>query len=113
MQVYDDASTGMHWQIGKGGGFHHAAAEERGQALPVAVFLGGPPAVLLGAVAPLPENVPELLLASLALGERLPMTRLEGFPLPILASAEMALLGQVRPGERRAEGPFGDHYGYY
>jgi UbiD family decarboxylase len=113
MQVYDDASTGMHWQIGKGGGFHHAAAEERGQPLPVAVFLGGPPSVLLGAVAPLPENVPELLLASLALGGRLPMTRLPGFPLPILASAEMALLGQVRPGERRAEGPFGDHYGYY
>ena len=113
MQVYDDASTGMHWQIGKGGGFHHAVAEERGEPLPVAVFLGGPPAVLLGAVAPLPENVPELLFASLALGARLPMTRIEGFPLPILASAEMALLGQVRPGERRAEGPFGDHYGYY
>jgi 4-hydroxybenzoate decarboxylase subunit C len=113
LQVFDDSTTGMHWQIGKGGGFHHAAAEESGRALPVAVFLGGPPALLLGAVAPLPENVPELLLASLVLGARLPMTRVEGFPLPIVASAEMALLGQVRPGERRPEGPFGDHYGYY
>ena len=113
LQIFDDATTGMHWQIGKGGGFHHAAAEERQKPLPVAVSLGGPPALLLGAVAPLPENVPELLLASLALGGRLPMTRLGGFPLPIPASAEMALLGEVRPGERRPEGPFGDHYGYY
>ena len=67
-QVYDAASTGLHWQIGKGGGFHHAVAEARGQALPVNIFLGGPPALLLSAIAPLPENVPELLLASLVLG---------------------------------------------
>jgi UbiD family decarboxylase len=113
MQVYDDGTTGMHWQIGKGGGFHHAAAEARGEALPVAVFLGGPPALLLAAVAPLPENVPELLLASLVLGARLPVTRADGFPLPIVTEAEFTLLGRVPPGERRAEGPFGDHYGYY
>ena len=113
MQVFDDATTGMHWQIGKGGGFHHAVAEGRGAALPVAVTLGGPPALLLGAVAPLPENVPELLLASVALGGRLPMARLAGFPLPFAAEAEMALLGRVHPGTRRPEGPFGDHYGYY
>ena len=55
----------MHWQIGKGGGFHYAVAEARGQPLPATVFLGGPPALILSAVAPLPENVPELLLASL------------------------------------------------
>jgi 3-polyprenyl-4-hydroxybenzoate decarboxylase len=113
MQIYDDRTTGMHWQIGKGGGFHHAAAESRGRALPVAVTLGGPPALLLSAVAPLPENTPELLLASLVLGRRLPMARLGGFPLPFPADAEIVLLGEVPPGERRPEGPFGDHYGYY
>ena len=61
----------MHWQIGKGGGFHYAAAEARAAGLPVTVFLGGPPALILSAIAPLPENVPELMLASLIAGERL------------------------------------------
>ena len=113
LHVYDDATTGMHWQIGKGGGFHHAAAEARGAALPTAVLLGGPPALILSSVAPLPENVGELLLASLLLGERLRMVRNDHSPLPLAADAEFALVGRVPPGERRAEGPFGDHYGYY
>ena len=113
MQIHDDQTTGMHWQLGKGGGFHHAAAEAAGVDLPVTAILGGPPALTLAAVAPLPENVPELLLASLLAGRRLPTTRSPYSPLPIPAAAEFALLGRVRPGERRAEGPFGDHYGYY
>jgi 4-hydroxybenzoate decarboxylase subunit C len=112
MQVHDPHTTGMHWQIGKGGGFHYAAAESRGQALPVTVFLGGPPALILAAIAPLPENVPELMLASLIAGRRLPVCPgPEGRPL--VASAEIALVGRVAPGLRRPEGPFGDHYGYY
>ncbi len=113
MQVYDDATTGMHWQIGKGGGFHHVAAEARGEALPVVVALGGPPALILSAVAPLPENVPELLLASLILGGRLPRSTSPHSPLPVPSAAEIALVGHVPPGVRRPEGPFGDHYGYY
>jgi len=71
MHVYDARTTGMHWQIGKGGGFHYAAAEQHGRPLPVTVFLGGPPALILAAIAPLPENIPELMLASLIAGERL------------------------------------------
>jgi 3-polyprenyl-4-hydroxybenzoate decarboxylase len=102
----------MHWQIGKGGGFHHAVAEERGAALPVTAFLGGPPALVLAAIAPLPENVPELLLASLIAGHRLERCPGPG-PHPLLAQAEIALVGHVPPGVRRSEGPFGDHYGYY
>ena len=47
MQVHDRRTLGMHWQIGKGGGFHHVVAEERGQPLPATVFLGGPPALIL------------------------------------------------------------------
>jgi 4-hydroxybenzoate decarboxylase subunit C len=112
MQVYDQQTTGMHWQIGKGGGYHYAAAEARGQSLPVTVFLGGPPALILSAVAPLPENVPELMLASLIAGERLPQVHGYG-PHPLIAEAEFALIGDVAPGVRRPEGPFGDHYGYY
>ena len=114
LQVYDKNSTGMHWQIGKGGGFHYARAEVRNEALPVTVFLGGPPALILSAIAPLPENVPELMLASLIAGERLPQVAgPNGHPHPLIASAEFALMGQVAPRVRRPEGPFGDHYGYY
>ena len=112
MQVYDARSAGMHWQIGKGGGYHYAVAEARGQSLPATVFLGGPPALMLSAVAPLPENVPELMLASLIAGRRLPQVHGLG-PHPLIADAEFALLGDVPPRVRHLEGPFGDHYGYY
>jgi 4-hydroxybenzoate decarboxylase subunit C len=112
MQVHDARTTGMHWQIGKGGGYHYALAEARGQSLPVTAFLGGPPALVLAAIAPLPENVPELMLASLVAGERL--RQVPGYGThPLLADAEFALIGEVPPHLRRPEGPFGDHYGYY
>ena len=103
----------MHWQIGKGGGFHFAAAEAADRSLPVSVSLGGPPALLLAALAPLPENVPELLLASFLLGRKLPLARGSNLPHAVPADAEVCLIGEVRAGERRPEGPFGDHYGYY
>ncbi len=112
LQVHDARRTGMHWQIGKGGGFHYAAAEARDEALPVTVFLGGPPALILAAIAPLPENLPELLLASLIAGQKLPLCAGPG-PHPLVASAELALVGRVPPRLRQPEGPFGDHYGYY
>ncbi len=112
-QLFDESALGVHVQIGKGGGFHLAAAERAGRALPVNVFLGGPPALILSAIAPLPENVPELLLASLVLGERLQLIESPLSPLPLVAQAEFALLGEIAPGARRPEGPFGDHYGYY
>lgn len=114
IQVYDSHTTGLHWQIQKGGGFHYSEAERANQALPVTVFLGGPPALILAAIAPLPEDVPELVLASLLAGEKLKMTR---NPLNtghrLAAEAEFALVGHAPPHERRPEGPFGDHYGYY
>jgi UbiD family decarboxylase len=115
MQRYDATSTGMHWQIGKGGGFHYFEAEQRDAALPVTVFLGGPPAMILSAIAPLPEGVPELMLASLLAGGKLSTV---GNPLgperhKLVAEAEFAICGHVAPSERKVEGPFGDHYGYY
>ena len=93
MQLYDDGRCGLHFQIGKGGGFHLAEAESRGQALPVNVFLGGPPALILAAIAPLPENVPEVLLACSA--RRAAAVAREPRPLPIVADAEFALVGEV------------------
>jgi 4-hydroxybenzoate decarboxylase subunit C len=114
MQVYDEQSTGLHWQIQKGGGFHYREAERLGQPLPVTAFLGGPPALILAAIAPLPEDVPELVLASLLAGEKLKMSGNPlGGPHRLAAEAEFALVGKALPHKRRTEGPFGDHYGYY
>jgi len=114
MQVYDAHTTGLHWQIQKGGGFHYREAEALAQPLPVTVFLGGPPALILAAIAPLPEDVPELVLASLLAGEKLKMSKNPlGGPHRLAAEAEFALVGQAPPNKRRLEGPFGDHYGYY
>lgn len=113
MQIYDDQTTGMHWQIHKGGGFHYHEAEQKGRSLPVRVFLGGPPALIASAIAPVPEFLPELMLASLIMGKKLPVVRPEEGGYPIIAEAEFVLSGEVPPHERRKEGPFGDHYGYY
>lgn len=114
MQVYDAKTAGLHWQIQKGGGFHYHAAEEADFPLSVTVFLGGPPALIISAIAPLPEDVPELILASLLGGEKLRMTKSPiGGEHRLVAEAEFALMGYAWPRERRAEGPFGDHYGYY
>ena len=113
MQRFSKETTGMHMQIGKGGGFHLSRAGELGKALPLNVFIGGPPAAIIAAIAPLPENVPELLLASLLLKKKLRLAKNPAGPLPLLADAEFALVGSVDPNERQPEGPFGDHYGYY
>ena len=110
-----DARTGMHWQIGKGGGFHYAVAEAAGQALPATVMLGGPPALILAAIAPAAR---ERARADAGLAHR----RAAAGPGARARSAtrirwsrrcEFALMGEVPPFERRPEGPFGDHYGYY
>ena len=113
-QIFDDAATGMHFQIHRGMGFHYYAAEIQGRSLPANIFLGGPPALIMSAIAPLPENIPEAILASLLLGKKLAFIRDDAISsLPIAAEAEFALIGHVSPRERRMEGPFGDHYGYY
>ena len=115
IQRYDKTTTGMHWQIGKGGGFHYYEAEQQNKSLPVTVFLGGAPAMILSAIAPLPEGIPELMLASLLAGEKIATTSnpLGAERHRIIAEAEFAICGNVAPLERRPEGPFGDHYGYY
>lgn len=107
-QRHGAQELGLHWQIAKGGGFHYQEAESLGKPLPVTFFIGGPPALILSAIAPLPENIPELLLASLLQGKKLKVTKEN-----LIAECEFALVGEARPFERKLEGPFGDHYGYY
>ncbi len=112
IQRFDDTTTGLHWQIGKGGGYHFFEAEERNQDLPVAIFVGGPPALTLAAIAPLPENVPELLFTSFLLQRPLKMTTIPEHPYPIPNEADFTLLGHAKAHIRKIEGPFGDHFGY-
>ncbi len=112
IQRYDDATTGIHWQIHKGGGYHYYESERLNRSLPLTLYIGGPPALMLAAIAPLPEDVPELILTSLLLGDKLKMTDDPRGGHPLVAHAEFAIKGEVPPHIRRPEGPFGDHYGY-
>ena len=113
-QIFDDSTLGMHFQIHRGLGFHYYEAEKQNAPLPVNVFLGGPPALILSAIAPLPENIPEAVFASLLLGKKLDAVRDASIsPLLLAAEAEFTFCGEIPPQIRRDEGPFGDHYGYY
>lgn len=113
IQRFDEKTAGLHFQIGKGAGFHLWQAEQQNLDLPISIFLGGSPALVAAAVAPLPENVNELLLASALIGKKIKTFTLPNWPHPILQDAEFAILGRSPHGKRRLEGPFGDHYGYY
>jgi 4-hydroxy-3-polyprenylbenzoate decarboxylase len=113
MHVYSSDETGMHWQIGKGGGFHYHEAEKSGEPLEVAVALGADPILLFSAMAPLPEGLDEIAFSGFLRGSPAPMTRASSLSMDVPANAEFVLEGTVAPGERRLEGPFGDHYGHY
>jgi len=113
LQVYDDATTGMHWQSMKGGRGHHYEAERRGVPLEAAVVLGGDPILMLSAILPLPEDVDELAFAGFLRGAPTQLVPARSIGLEVPANAEFILEGVVPPGERRPEGPFGDHFGHY
>jgi 4-hydroxy-3-polyprenylbenzoate decarboxylase len=107
-----DSQAGLHYQIHRGIGAHHAEAIARGDLLRVNVFVGGAPAMTLAAVMPLPEGMPELSFAGLLAGQRIPMARIPG-GLPVSAEADFCICGVVDPSATLPEGPFGDHLGYY
>ena len=113
LQVFGPAETGMHWQSMKGGRGHHFEAERRGASLPAAVVLGGDPILMMSAIFPLPEGFDELAVAGFLRGAPTPMVRARSIDMLVPAAAEFVLEGEVPPGERRLEGPFGDHFGHY
>jgi 4-hydroxy-3-polyprenylbenzoate decarboxylase len=113
IQVYDDRTTGMHWQSMKGGRAHHFEAERLGRPLETAVVLGGDPLVMLAAILPLPEGMDELAIVGCLRNEPTPMVPAKSLGMLVPANAEFVIEGHVAPGERRMEGPFGDHYGHY
>jgi 4-hydroxy-3-polyprenylbenzoate decarboxylase len=107
-----DREVGLHYQIHRGIGVHHAAAIRKGVPLSVNVFVGGPPAMTLAAVMPMPEGLPELSFAGVLGGRRVPLVHPSG-GLPVHAEADFCISGHVDPGKLLPEGPFGDHLGYY
>lgn len=113
MQVFDGTTTGMHWQLHKTGAAHHREYERRGERMPVCVAIGGPPALTYAATAPLPPDVDESLFAGFLQGEPIEWTRAATCDLQVPAEADFVIEGYVEPGERRTEGPFGDHTGFY
>lgn len=113
MQKFDGRTLGMHWQLHKVGAEHYRAAEEGGGRIPVAVALGGDPVLTYCATAPLPPQVDEVLFAGWLRGKAVEMVKCETCDLQVPAGAEVVLEGYVDPRERRMEGPFGDHTGYY
>ncbi len=114
LQVYNRCTLGIHWQIHKGGAEHTRVAQERGvEGMPVAVSLGGDPAVMWCGSAPLPPGIDEFLLAGWLRGRPVELVKCVSQPLEVPAQAEYVIEGYVAPNERRLEGPFGDHTGYY
>lgn len=110
MQVFDERTTGMHWHIHKGAAEHY---RKKGEKMPVAVALGGDPASIYSATAPLPPGIDEMLFAGFLRKEPVEMVPCETVDLEVPARSEIVLEGYVDPVEKRVEGPFGDHTGYY
>ena len=111
-QYEPNREVGLHYQLQRGLGAHHAAAIARGERLRVNVFVGGPPAMMVAAVMPLPEGMSELAFAGLLGRRRVPMICREG-ELPIHAEADFCITGWLDTKMLKPEGPFGDHLGYY
>jgi 4-hydroxy-3-polyprenylbenzoate decarboxylase len=113
MQVFDERTTAMHWQVHKVGARHGKRYYERGERMPVAVTLGGDPALSFAATAPLPDGLDEILFAGFLRRKSIEMVQCKTIDLEVPANVDFVLEGYVQPGEMRPEGPFGDHTGYY
>ena len=103
--------VGLHYQLHRGIGIHHCAAESKNEALKVSIFVGGPPAHSCAAVMPCPEGLSELIFAGSLAGKRFRYAEHEGHCLS--ADADFVITGTLIPGQSKSEGPFGDHLGYY
>ena len=113
MQIFDGQTTGMHWQIQKGGGFHYYQARKMDREFEIAVALGTDPALLLATVAALPEGIDEVMFSGFLRGKRTRMVKGKSVSIKVPADAEFILEGTVHLTELRMEGPFGDHFGHY
>lgn len=113
VQLYDRNTCGMHWQMHKAGMRQMEDAGARGKNLEVCVVLGGDPAITFSAISPLPPGIDEMLFAGFLRREGVRLTKAKTNDIQVPADAEIVIEGYVDPAERRLEGPFGDHTGYY
>ena len=113
MQIFDEQTTAMHWQVHKVGARHGKRYYERGEPMPVAVTIGGDPVYTFAATAPLPDGVDEILFAGFLRRKSVELVRCKTIDLEVPADVDFVLEGFVQPGEMRPEGPFGDHTGFY
>jgi len=113
MQIFDERTTAMHWQVHKVGARHGKVYYQRGERMPVAVTLGGDPALTFAATAPLPDGLDEILFAGFLRKKSVELVKCKTIDVEVPADADFVLEGFVQPGEMRPEGPFGDHTGFY
>lgn len=113
MHVYDDRSTGMHWQTQKDGAIHSEKIKRRGQKLEVAVVIGADPATVFSGVVPLPYGLDELFFSGFLRGAPVDLVKCKTIDVEVPAESEIVLEGTVDPRDLREEGPFGDHTGVY
>lgn len=111
-QYRPNQEVGLHYQIHRSIGFHHAAAIAKGQPLRVNILVGGPPSLAVSAVMPLPDGIPEVAFAGALSRRAVRMVRNGGGPM-ICAEADFCISGTIDPNRQLPEGPFGDHLGYY
>lgn len=113
LQLHGPRALGLHWERHKGGAAHYAQARERGRPIEVAAVLGGDPASIYAAGAPLPEGIDEYAFAGFLRGRPVELCRAVSVALDVPARAEIVIEGTVDPQELLPEGPFGDHTGFY
>ncbi|MEP6540315.1 MAG: menaquinone biosynthesis decarboxylase [Bryobacteraceae bacterium] len=114
MQVYDERTTGMHWQTHKQGAEHHRRLIAEGKKrMDVAVAIGSDPATMYSAILPLPPDLDEMMIAGFLRGKPVEMVKCETSEIEVPANSEIVLEGYLELGESRSEGPFGDHTGFY
>jgi 4-hydroxy-3-polyprenylbenzoate decarboxylase len=114
IQIYDEKTTGMHWQLQKVAARHGRRYYERGERMPVSIFIGGDPMFPFAATAPLPDGLDEFLLAGYLRKKSVELVKCETNDLEVPANADFVIEGYIDPTEPlREEGPFGDHTGYY
>ncbi len=115
MQIFDDTTTGMHWQTQKHGAehFRSARAANPDGRMPVVVAIGAEPATALAGILPVPPDMDEFMFSGFLRKEPVEMVACETCDLEVPANAEIVLEGYVNLNEMRTEGPFGDHTGFY
>ena len=113
IQILDSTHAIMHWQKHKRGAHHHDISKEKGEKIEVAIIIGGEPATVFSAVAPVPEGFDKYLFAGITRKKGIKTVKCKTIDLQVPANAELVLEGYVDPTAVRDEGPFGDHTGYY